>query len=120
MKKRHNILMAALLLVLALFLAACGDNGNADGDGNNNGEEPDFMNILTGGTSGTYYPLGGGMASIIEDATEIQADAVSSNATADNIVYLSAGEAENAIVQTDVMSDSVDGINSFEDEEKVE
>src|SRR5699024_8401075 len=33
---------------------------------------------------------------------------------------LSAGEAEIAMVQTDVMSDAVDGINSFEDEEKVE
>lgn len=120
MKKRHHILTVALLFIFALFLAACGDNGDAGGDGNNNGEEPDFMNILTGGTSGTYYPLGGEMASIIEDETDIQADAVSSNATADNIVDLSAGEAEIAMVQTDVMSDAVDGINSFEDEEKVE
>lgn len=120
MKKRHNILIVALLFTFALFLAACGDDGDGNGNSDNNGEEPDFMNILTGGTSGTYYPLGGEMASIIEDETDIQADAVSSNATADNIVDLSAGEAEIAMVQTDVMSDAVDGINSFEDEEKVE
>lgn len=120
MKKRPNILMVALLFVFALFLAACGNDGGENGNADNNGEEPDFMNILTGGTSGTYYPLGGEMASVIEDETDIQADAVSSNATADNIVDLSAGEAEIAMVQTDVMSDAVDGINSFEDEEKVE
>src|SRR5699024_4097256 len=120
MKKRPNIFMVDLLFVFALYLAACSNDGGENGNADNNGEETDFMNILTGGTSGTYYPLGGEMASVIEDETDIQADAVSSNATADNIVDLSAGEAELAMVQTDVMSDAVDGINSFEDEEKVE
>src|SRR5699024_8630411 len=120
MKTRPNILMVALLFVFALFLEACGNDRGAHVHAHNEEGDPDFMNILTGGTSWTYYPLGGEMASVIEDETDIQADAVSSNATADNIVDLSAGEAEIAMVQTDVMSDAVDGINSFEDEEKVE
>lgn len=121
MKKRKFIIGIALLFGIALFLSACGGDDNASGgNGDGNGEEPDSLNILTGGTSGTYYPLGGEMASIIEEETDMDADAVSSNATADNIVDLSSGEAEIAMVQTDVMSDAEDGINSFEDEDKVE
>src|SRR5699024_12690867 len=94
MKKRPNILMVALLFVFALFLAACGNDGGENGHADNNGEEPDLMKILTGGKSGTDYPLGGEMASVIEGETDIHVDAVSYKGTEDNIVHLCAGEAE--------------------------
>src|SRR5699024_11264397 len=89
----------------------------ADGNNNNGDAEadaPDFLSFLTGDTSGTYYTLGGAIATIISDETGIQTDAVSSNASADNIMALKDGEAEIAFTQTDVASNAVEGINSFD------
>lgn len=87
-----------------------GDSAEAEG------ETPDFLTLLTGGTSGTYYPLGGEMASNISNDTGIQTDALSSNASADNIVDLQNGEADLAMVQTDTMSQAVEGQGAFEGE----
>ncbi|RLL41810.1 TAXI family TRAP transporter solute-binding subunit [Oceanobacillus piezotolerans] len=117
MKKRSPILLVAILLIVALFLVACGSGDDASGDGGSTdgeGENPKFLSMLTGGTSGTYYPLGGEMAKIISDETGIQTDAVSSNASADNIIALQEEEAEIAFVQTDVVANAIEGTNSFE------
>ena len=118
MKKKNSIFLFAVLLILALFLAACGgndDGSSGDGGSDEGGEEkPEFLSMLTGGTSGTYYPLGGEMAKIVTDETGIQTDAVSSNASADNVIALQEEEAELAFVQTDVISNAIEGINSFE------
>lgn len=54
------------------------------------------------------------MASTITDATGIQTDALSSNASADNVIALQEGEAELAFVQTDVIDNAVNGVNAFE------
>ncbi|WP_156317744.1 TAXI family TRAP transporter solute-binding subunit [Bacillus sp. CHD6a] len=111
--KKNSFLALSMILVLSLFLAACGggDNGSS---GEGGSEDPKLMSMLTGGTSGTYYPLGGAMAKVITDETGIQTDAVSSNASADNVIALSEGEAEIAFVQTDVMANAVEGTNAFE------
>ena len=120
MNKRF-LLSFLLMLMLSVALVACGGgndtDNNADGNNNNGDAEadaPDFLSFLTGGTSGTYYPLGGAIATIISDETGIQTDAVSSNASADNIEALRDGEAEIAFTQTDVASNAVEGINSFD------
>jgi len=135
-KKQKQFLLIALFFVVAMVLVACGggaedagtDTGaetEDDGTGteSENGgeseeasdsERPEFLSMLTGGTSGTYYPLGGEMATIISNETGIQTDAVSSNASADNIVALQEEEAEIAFVQTDVIANAVEGTNAFE------
>src|SRR5690625_483362 len=118
MKKRNYLFSIAMLLLLALFLGACGGTEDADTDGDAEGEDkgetPEFISMLTGGTSGTYYPLGGAMAKIITDETGIQTDAVSSNASADNVIALQEEEAEIAFVQTDVVANAIDGVNAFD------
>ncbi|MEJ8778188.1 TAXI family TRAP transporter solute-binding subunit [Pseudogracilibacillus sp. ICA-222130] len=117
--KKRSLFTILLLFALSLVLVACGGNSNDGGNnGGNNagGETPDFLSFLTGGTSGTYYPLGGAIAKIITDETGIQTDALSSNASADNIIALRDGEAEIAFTQTDVASDAVAGENAFEGE----
>lgn len=120
--KKNWLLSIGLLLVLSLFLVACGggsddgaDEGTDDGATDSGSEDPEYLSLLTGGTSGTYYPLGGAIAKIILDETGIQADAVSSNASADNMVALKDGEAEMAFTQTDVAAYAAEGINAFDE-----
>lgn len=116
LKKLYFIM--AIMFTLSLVLAACGDSDESNGGNesdNSGGETPDFLSMLTGGTSGTYYPLGGEMAKIITDETGIQTDAVSSNASADNMIALAEGEAEIAFSQTDVTADAIEGINAFDE-----
>lgn len=98
MKKKY-ILSISILLVLSLVLAACGSTQ---------------LSMLTGGTGGTYYPLGGEIAGIISDETDLDVTPSSSSASADNIAALQENEADIAFTQTDVMANAVEGTNSFE------
>ncbi|SRR5699024_7787372 len=112
--KKNWLLSIGILLILSLFLVACG-GGTDDKAEDGGSEDPEFLSFLTGGTSGTYYPLGGAIAKIISDETGIQPDAVSSNASADNIIALKDGEAEMAFTQTDVAAYAAEGINAFDE-----
>lgn len=96
-----KLLLTATLAMSSMFATAHAEN-------------PKFISMLTGGTGGTYYPLGGAIAKIVTDETGIQTDALSSNASADNIIALQDDEAEIAFTQTDVAAYAVDGVNSFE------
>lgn len=104
----------ALIFALLLFLAACGgdDNGSSEGDSST---DPDMLQLATGGTSGTYYPLGGEMAKIISDNTDVEANAISSNASAENVLSIENGDVDIAFVQTDVVAHAVEGINAFDE-----
>ncbi|HEY4600763.1 MAG TPA: TAXI family TRAP transporter solute-binding subunit [Cerasibacillus sp.] len=117
MKKRNFLITMVLLLAVSLVLAACGEEktgGNESKSGDKKDEK--FMKFLTGGTGGTYYPLGGAIAKVISDETDYQPDAISSNASADNVAELAKGNAQLAFVQTDVMSYAVEGIHAFDGE----
>src|SRR5690554_3000270 len=94
--------MFGLLFAGSLLLSACGggnnDNtsGNGDGDNNNSnaGGEVNIGNLQlgTGSTGATYYPLGGEMATVINNNIEGYDDfdlsAVSSGASVDNLVAI--------------------------------
>ena len=79
-----------LSLIALLFLVAC------DGAGTN-------LNMATGGATGTYYPLGGAMAAVISNRTDINITVMASGASADNLRQLSVGDAHIALAQNDVM-----------------
>jgi uncharacterized protein len=115
MKKRSMFLATALLLALSMVLAACG-GGKDEGGGNKEGgaDKPKFMSIVTGGTGGTYYPLGGSFAEIISDATGIDTNAEVSGASAENMNTLKDGNAEIAFSQTDIASYAQEGKLMFE------
>jgi uncharacterized protein len=125
LKRKNFLLMTVLLLVLSMFLAACNSKENEGETGeeneNKNGvveetenEDPEFLSIVTGGTGGTYYPLGGSIANIISDATGIQTNAEVSGASAENMTTLKDGNAEVAFTQTDIASYAKDGKLMFE------
>ncbi|WP_193064784.1 TAXI family TRAP transporter solute-binding subunit [Oceanobacillus oncorhynchi] len=117
--KKNWLSPLAFIFALLLLLAACGgDDGNADDGGEEAGDpgtDPEMIQIATGGTSGTYYPLGGEMATIISSNTDVTADAISSNASAENVLSIENGDVEIAFVQTDVVAHAEEGINAFDE-----
>ncbi|HEX6595092.1 MAG TPA: TAXI family TRAP transporter solute-binding subunit [Bacillota bacterium] len=117
MKNKKILFLFAMMLMVPLIVVACGQSTDGDGksdEKSKDGDDPEFLSILTGGTSGTYFPLGGEIAKIISDETGIQTDSIASNASADNVIDLQEGEAEIAFVQTDVMAYAVEGIHAFD------
>jgi len=78
-----------------------------------------FVNIGTGGTAGTYYPLGGAMAELISKAYPyINATAVSTGASVANVNKLVEGEFQLVMVQNDVTYYAFNGTEMFKDNAK--
>ena len=61
-----------------------------------------FISIATGGTAGTYYPIGGAIAQAVSKGSGLQATAETSNASVANANLLTKGEIEIAMVQNDI------------------
>ena len=75
--------------VLALLVAAALCAGTA------RSEAVTFVNVATGSTGGTYYPVGAAMAKVWNDSiSDMRANAQSTGGTAQNLSLLSKGEAE--------------------------
>ncbi len=109
MKSKKLSLAFVSLLVVAMVLTGCGSlGGGADAD-------PEEISMLTGGTGGTYYPLGGEIATIMSDNTEKTVSAQASGASVENMQTLQDGEADLAFTQTDIASYAVEGKLMFED-----
>ena len=82
-------------------------------------QEKVFVNIGTGGTAGTYYPLGGAMADLISKAYPyINATAVSTGASVANVNKLVEGEFQLVMVQNDVTFYAYNGTEMFKDNAK--
>lgn len=115
MKKRSLLLSVAIVLTMSIVLAACGggnkNNGNDGKKGSGYGIK--FLSIATGGTGGTYYPLGGNFAKMIKDATGVEANAITSNASAENMALIQQGKAEIAFTQTDIATYANEGTMMF-------
>jgi len=62
-----------------------------------------FISLATGGTGGTYYPIGGGMADLISrHLPDIQMTSETGNASVANLNLIGTHEIEMALVQNDV------------------
>jgi TRAP transporter TAXI family solute receptor len=109
--KKRLILMMALTLVLSVIVAGCGGGGAAS--------KPDSLSIATGGTSGTYYPLGGGMAQIFTDKV-INTTAESTGASVENMQLIKNGDVDLAFTQGDIADYASKGAIMFEQGGKIE
>lgn len=113
MSRRTIAIMLALVLVLSVAVG-CGSSTTSGGDSQ-------YISIATGGTSGTYYPLGGAIAKIFNDNIEgVTANAQSTGASVENIGLVSKGETEIAFIQSDITFYAYEGIENFADTGKVE
>jgi TRAP transporter TAXI family solute receptor len=74
-----------------------------------------FLSIGTGGTAGTYYPLGGAMAEILNKAIpEVNSTAVATGASVANLNGLAEDEFQMVISQNDVTFYAYTGTELFE------
>ena len=107
--KAKKLLAAGLLAVAAVTaVAGCGGGDQA--------AQKQFLNIGTGGTAGTYYPIGGAMAEILNNNIKgMNASAQSTGASVANINMLKEGSIDLAIVQNDITYYAVNGTEMFKD-----
>lgn len=110
---KKNKWLLALISVLVLALAACGDSSEKSAD------DYDYLSLVTGGQQGTYYALGGSFAEFISEETGIKTTAEVSNASSANVTALVDGNAEIAFVQSDIAYYAKNGEQMF-DGKKVE
>ncbi|MEO6363157.1 MAG: TAXI family TRAP transporter solute-binding subunit [Caldimonas sp.] len=79
-----------------------------------------FFGIATGGTGGTYYPLGGMLAQLISnkatvDGKKISATAEAAGASVGNAKLLGNKDIESAFVAADILDAAYNGAGQFKD-----
>jgi TRAP transporter TAXI family solute receptor len=103
-----------------MLLAACGggDEGGDSGGGSGGTaaeERNENLTFATGGTGGVYYPYGGGIANVISaELPGVVVTVQETNASVDNMLLLESDQAQLALALGDVVSDAVNGENTFE------
>jgi uncharacterized protein len=72
------------------------------------------LSIATGGTGGVYYPMGGGMASLISKyIPNVEATAEVTAGSVDNCKLLQARKADLALIMADIGYDALKGLGRF-------
>jgi TRAP transporter TAXI family solute receptor len=75
-----------------------------------------FVNIASGGTGGTYYPLAGAMAGIWQDSIKgLNASAQTTGASVANVNLLREAKADIVFLQNDIAYYALKGIEVFKD-----
>jgi TRAP transporter TAXI family solute receptor len=78
-----------------------------------------FFRIGTGGTAGTYYPVGGMIANAVSQPGKIVATAQASNGSLANVNAIAGGSLEAGLTQSDVATWAFTGTGAFEGKPKV-
>lgn len=82
-------------------------------------QTPAFFRIGTGGTAGTYYPVGGMVANSISEPPGLVLTAVASNGSVANVNSIVSGAAESGFVQADVAYWAYSGTGVWDGKPKV-
>ncbi|MDR1935384.1 MAG: TAXI family TRAP transporter solute-binding subunit [Candidatus Accumulibacter sp.] len=101
--KQHKL--TTLLSITALSVSLCAGVAQAK----------DYVSIATGGTSGTYYPIGGAIAQAVSKSDAVQATAETGNASVANLNLLGKGEIEVAFAQNDTAFWAYNGQQMFKE-----
>lgn len=104
--------MKSWIKTLTLALAVAGAATSADAQ--------QFFRIGTGGTAGTYYPVGGMIANSISQPGKLIATAVASNGSVANINGILGGSLEAGFTQSDVAYWAYSGTGTFDGKPKAQ
>ncbi|MCR4431665.1 MAG: TAXI family TRAP transporter solute-binding subunit [Tepidanaerobacteraceae bacterium] len=118
MSKKLTVLFLVIML-LAILIAGCGGSSNSSSGSNqakSSGGQT-FLNLATGGTAGTYYPLGAALAEIWNGNIKgVNATAQSTGASVANVNLLKDGKADVIFVQNDIAYYAANGTEMFKDQ----
>jgi uncharacterized protein len=78
-----------------------------------------FFRIGTGGTAGTYYPVGGMIANAVSQPGKVIATAQASNGSLANVTAVGSGALEAGFSQSDVATWAYTGTGAFEGKPKI-
>lgn len=118
---KRSLILLMVMALMTTMVVGCGEKAEEPEAQPEKTPEQVFINIGTGGTSGTYYPLGGAMAEILkENIPGVNATAESTGASVNNINLLTQGDIDLALVQNDVSYYAENGTELFKDSGKVE
>lgn len=99
MKKLLVLLLVSVLFAGVFAGAACAKT---------------FVSLATGGTGGTYYPVGGGIADIVSKyVPEVQMTSETGNASQANLNLIGTHQIEMALAQNDVSMWAYKGMKPF-------
>ena len=73
-----------------------------------------FFRIGTGGTAGTYYPVGGAIANAVSQPGKIVVTAQASNGSVANVTGIAGGQMESGFSQADVATWAQTGTGMYE------
>lgn len=118
MKKFFALMM---MIVMALTVAACGGGDKkADQKAAATGKvdrSKEFITVLTGPTSGIYFPIGGAFSKVVGEMG-YKTSATATGATAENINAIKTGKGEMAIAMSDSVIQAVEGFGAYKDKPK--
>lgn len=112
-------LFVLLTLILIVSVTACGKSEVTQSNDTKPAEQESVQPVKivfgTGGTSGTYYPIGGALKPIFEASDLIDSVTIeATGASVKNIQNIRDGLNQIAIVMGDVAYDAIEGIGNFE------
>lgn len=124
-----KLLALTLAAVLSLSMVSCsqnsgpsnptgaGNSANSSGGTSQGDAAPnlggDYI-MGTGGTSGTYYPLGGALCQVLNRALGTNITANATGGAAENVRLINSGEVDLALAQTDNISYAMSGTVQFD------
>lgn len=122
MKRTRTFTIAAAALAAVLTMSSCGGKREAEpaaegGDGCTAASGQ--ITIATGNSTGVYYVLGGGLAQVISDNSDLKATASETGASVQNLQQLAKGDFDIAFSLADTAADAVSGDADFKEPEDI-
>jgi len=114
MRNKIIMLILSATLIAGLVLTSCAPKAAPPEEEVTPPAEEVFLAIGTGSPGGCYYPLGGGIAVIIEKMTDYRAAAESTAASVENIRLIDAGKLDMGWSEGGIAMAAVNGEEPFE------
>ena len=112
-----------MMIVMAFTVAACGGGGDKKADNKAAAGKVDrskeFITVLTGPTSGIYFPIGGAFSKVVGEMG-YKTSATATGATAENINAILTGKGEMAIAMSDSVIQAVEAFGAYQGKPKAE